>query len=1115
MKKITLLVSVLMSMTAIGQVITVAETSFEEATTSNSNYTDLGDATLAHALITNVDEPDVNFIATGAEIGFLSNYVPYDSPGSGLTDGDFVGVTAFDGIVGAYTDGVQGFSFSDTDGTMITTFDVVDFAGYTNATVSIDYFINATGYEGDGTLNESGSDLFRIYLLDITNNTEIDILNTVGSDINDLSIEGAWLTGTASIPDGAQVQLVVEARVNSGSETMVIDNVVFTAEETVVVLPQLIISEIFSGQSGDDLTADWFEIENTGATPYVQSVDGDLYYDDESADETTADIITGVSQILPGQTAIVLITSDIADVDAFTAVWGSVIDLSGVAIGMSDGAGLGAGGDAVNIWLGDPTASTPLVTGAYPDTDANDGQSYDVTLNAFSVEANANGAVTTNAFGGDGSVPNIGSPGNGLPINTIEIQFDGAFTSVSEDGLSVEITLLISDAPLTNTTVEVLLMDGGTGAANSDFTYAATPTVMFPAGSDSPQTLVIPILDNNEDGSDVFFVLGLGNVSNGETGIQDTYVVYILDDDTVVPAEDTTQLNASYLPSYLVSDGGTAEISAFDPLTETLFVVNDTAIEVLDFSDPTNIVNIATADITGVGASAQSVAVSNGILAIAIANFDETQPGFVAFSDTAGNEEPVIVQVGALPDMLTFTPDGTKLLVANEGQPNSDYSIDPEGTVSIIDVTGGLLSITQDDVTNVNFNAYDGMEAQLNADGIRVYGPNATASQDFEPEYIAVSANGEKAYVVLQENNAYAIIDIATATVTDVISFGLKDHSLPENSLDTSDESDFVFNASWPIKGMYMPDAITLYSVAGVDYIVTANEGDAREYDAFEEEAKIDDDTYVLDPTVFSDINVLEFATNIGEIAVSSASGDLDNDGDFDEIHVFGGRSFSIFEATTGVLVYDSANDFEVITAADPVYGAIFNASNSNNNLKNRSDNKGPEPEGVIVQQIDGQQYAFILLERVGGVMIYNVTDPAAPVFLQYLNNRNTEEGGDESGDLGPEGILYISPEDNSLSKGLIVISNEVSATLSVIELNADVLGLDEVYTTPSVFTMHPNPASNTVYFSKHGSYTIYDTTGRVILSTPEVASIDVSTLKTGTYIVTNADGNNQKLIIK
>ena len=190
----------------------VASTSFETPPANAGQYTDTGNAAITHDLVNNAGEPEVDFTASGGEIGYDARYEPYDTPDVGLTDGDFVGATNFTGDVGAYSDGAQGYQLSDVDGNMIVEFDVVDFSGYTSNTVSIDYFLNATGYEGDGTVNESGSDRIRIYVKDLTNTTEIDLLNTEGSDIDDLNIEGAWNTLSVSVPDNIMAQLVVEVR---------------------------------------------------------------------------------------------------------------------------------------------------------------------------------------------------------------------------------------------------------------------------------------------------------------------------------------------------------------------------------------------------------------------------------------------------------------------------------------------------------------------------------------------------------------------------------------------------------------------------------------------------------------------------------------------------------------------------------------------------------------------------------------------------------------------------------------------------------------------------------------------------------------------------------------
>jgi hypothetical protein len=734
-----------------------------------------------------------------------------------------------------------------------------------------------------------------------------------------------------------------------------------------------------------------------------------------------------------------------------------------------------------------------------------------VELATFSTVGNANGAVATLQLGGDAAdTPNIASPGNAPESTQVQLAFEETVVSVDENGGNVTINVSPSIAPSNASSVDVSVMMGGTALDGTHFTFS-TSTLNFTSGSTVAQSVTIPIIDNNTDDSSVFFVLELSNPVNATLG-NSVLPVYILDDDNDVPQADETVLDINYLNSYTVDPNGTAEISKFDPTTQRLFVVNDTKIEIIDLSVPTAPSTISNIDITPFGASAQSVDVRNGLVAIAVADNVETNPGFVVFTDVDGNN-PVQVMVGVLPDMLTFTPDGNSVLVANEGQPSQDYTIDPEGSISKIDVTGGLAGITQANVTEINFNAFDGQEASFNANDIRIFGPGASVSQDLEPEYITVSEDSQTAYVVCQENNAYAIIDLTTNTVTDIKSFGLKDHSLPENTLDTSDETDFIFDANWPIKGLYMPDGIVTYNIGGVNYLITANEGDAREYDAFEEERNITDADYTLDPAVFQDIDILALEANLGAINVTNASGDADGDGLFEEIHILGGRSFSIFNADAGNLVYDSGNDFAHITAADPVYGAIFNASNSNNSFKNRSDNKGVEPENVIVKEINGNYYTFIILERIGGVMAYDVTNPSAPVFLEYENNRDATPGGQESGDLGPEGIVYIAPEDSGTGKALLVLSNEVSATLSIYELSNITLSTQDFDLNDLSFKVYPNPVDSLLEADQVGDYTIFNLNGQKLIEIKNSSKIDVQSLSRGIYIIKNEKGNSLKFI--
>lgn len=194
---------------------------------------------------------------------------------------------------------------------------------------------------------------------------------------------------------------------------------------------------------------------------------------------------------------------------------------------------------------------------------------------------------------------------------------------------------------------------------------------------------------------------------------------------------------------------------------------------------------------------------------------------------------------------------------------------------------------------------------------------------------------------------------------------------------------------------------------------------------------------YVLDPVAFPYADALK--ANIGRLNITTASGDTDGDGDFDEIHAYGSRSISIWNAATGALVWDSGDDMETILSKHPVYGAIFNASNANNSLKNRSDDKGPEPEGVTTGEINGRMYAFIALERIGGCMVYDVTNPASPVFVDYKNTRSLAAYG---GDNGPEGIIYISAANSPTGVPLVILANEVSSTLSFYAVNGGVLDI-------------------------------------------------------------------------
>jgi secreted PhoX family phosphatase len=495
------------------------------------------------------------------------------------------------------------------------------------------------------------------------------------------------------------------------------------------------------------------------------------------------------------------------------------------------------------------------------------------------------------------------------------------------------------------------------------------------------------------------------------------------------------QISISHLSTHATGSYNTAaaEIVSFDPVSDRIFFVNAQLNQVvaLNASNPASLTPAFTIDMASYGAVANSVCVVPGGIAVAAEASPKTDPGKVVFFDAAGTFISQVT-VGAQPDHVTVAPNGLKVLVANEGEPTNNYAADPQGTISIIDISGGLASLTNANVTSIDFTAYT--PAML--PGVRIFGTGATVAQDMEPEYIAVSDDSQKAFVTCQENNAVVRINLATNTIEQITALGLKDHNLPGNGLDASDSPTGVNIANWPVKGMYMPDAADAFTIGGQTYVAYANEGDAREWGTFVEPRRIGNAAYVLDPTVFPNAATLKLDANLGRLNATIYSGDTDNDTDFDEIHVFGSRSFTIRDAN-GVIVWDSGDQLEQITAT--AYPTNFNSNNSaNGSFDTRSDDKGPEPEAIAVASVYGSTYAFIGLERIGGIVVFDVSVPSAPVFVQYLNNRDFS-GNAAAGtalDLGPEDIKFVSATDSPDGQPFLIVGNEISGTVSTFRVN-------------------------------------------------------------------------------
>ena len=486
------------------------------------------------------------------------------------------------------------------------------------------------------------------------------------------------------------------------------------------------------------------------------------------------------------------------------------------------------------------------------------------------------------------------------------------------------------------------------------------------------------------------------------------------DDDDSSSVQVPTTVNFQFKSTINVGGEGSSEISAFDPTTNKLFTVNveNDEITVHDLSDINLPVSESPISIAAFGAP-NSVSVHDGKLAVAVEAPVKQNPGQVIVFNTENGMMLNQYTVGALPDMVTFSRDGNLLLSANEGEPNDDYTVDPMGSISIID-------LNDNSVTTLDFTAFNDQEASLENQGFRVFGPNADLASDVEPEYIAVSDDSQTAWVSLQENNGIARVNLATKTIEAIYPLGFKNYNDPNNSIDASDKDMVEELKNWPVYGMYQPDAIAYVNVNGGEYIISANEGDARDYDGFSEEERVEDLT--LDETVFPVSEDFQNEINLGRLKITTTLGDIDNDGDVDEIYNYGARSFSVW-STNGNLVYDSGNDIsEIVLSNSP---GRFNWDWEDNETDKRSDDKGAEPEAVEVLKINEKTILFVGLERNSQVMVFDISNPTAPQYLQMLQRPT---------DYAPEGVLGITAENSPSGKALVVISNEDSGTISIYE---------------------------------------------------------------------------------
>ncbi|MBP3306417.1 MAG: copper amine oxidase N-terminal domain-containing protein [Anaerotignum sp.] len=478
-------------------------------------------------------------------------------------------------------------------------------------------------------------------------------------------------------------------------------------------------------------------------------------------------------------------------------------------------------------------------------------------------------------------------------------------------------------------------------------------------------------------------------------------------------------------------DGGVAEIISHDKMKNQAWVVNGATgkLDILSLDQVTGGISekmsAKSLDIPAIIAKAApdfqygdmtSVAVhgEKGIVAVALQDVDYNKHGYAAIL-TTDEELLTMMEAGCQPDNIVFTPDGRKILVANEGEPREGIGegiVDPAGSVTVI--TLDAADVQKSTAVTVDFEVFDSQRETLIADGIIMVKDNLP-SVDFEPEYI--TATDQKAYIALQENNAIAVLDLDTKEYSGVYSLGYKDLSGEKDALDLVEDG--VYEAkTYDAVSAYMPDGIAVYETDGKTYILTANEGDAREWGDYCNEIKAT--VTATDGTEAENVRVIN-----AEVTDGLPEG---------KTVLYGARSFSIYRVDNDGLtqVFDSGNDFEVKTAG--YFPSYFNISNDDNAFDSRSPKKGPEPESVVIGKVEGRTYAFVALERIGGIMVYDITHPEKADFCNYINTRDFSEDPEAveklTGDIAPEGLAFIPAEDSHSATPVLLAAYEVSGTV-------------------------------------------------------------------------------------
>lgn len=547
-----------------------------------------------------------------------------------------------------------------------------------------------------------------------------------------------------------------------------------------------------------------------------------------------------------------------------------------------------------------------------------------------------------------------------------------------------------------------------------------------------------------------------------------------------VLSSEVSHAQISLLSNFSANYGnGTSagEIVGFDKVSKNLFVTSSSSaayqINIFDLSNPSSAVGVGAIDfsssfgITANMSALSSVAINSakgfGVASL-IPTANTTTLGKVGFFNLSSGISLGTIDVGYHPDSVSFSPDGSKLIVVNEGEFSSNSTTNPTGanapgSISIIDVSGitssnlaNLASLTPvtRDFSSANLASGVSLSGIRNSNlaAIGTSGNFISSVPDFtqapnqdpnaiEPEYASVI--GDKVYVSLQDNNAIGEYDLTQNLWTKITNLGTI-----TQTIDATDTGSTI-SITQAVKGLPMPDTLATYSKNGKTYVVTANEGDARVDDRdvsrFGDIAGSDSMNNIIDQNAPSNFPTTQTGARanetLGRLNVSRLDGDTDGDGKIDDPTMIGTRSFTIWEVTGSGLqrVYDSGSYFETYIRDNDPTGW----------LDSRSDDKGPEPEGLTLGEIDGKTFAFIGMERNNGIFMFDITDPNAPSFFGYTR---TSDGSNTP--LRPEGMSFISAADSPNGQNLLVVGYEGDGTLA----SSERIGVYSVVPEPQTYIL-------------------------------------------------------------